>query len=145
MAVSVVSLEFRTMLDQIFKRFEYDAAVMALASGDADPNSEMNVWLSGGSMHLWNLSVTPKSSWEEEIDRLMRLQMTALQYPERRRLYNRVQQLVSENLPIICLASPHILVAATDRLGNFKPAILRPYTLWNAESLYLRDGPRQGR
>ena len=139
MAVSVVSLEFRTALDRIMKRLDYDATVMTLASGDADPNSEMNVWLSDGSMHLWNLSGKPQDPWEEEIDRLMRLQMITLQYPERRRLYDRVQELVSENLPIICLSSPHVLVVATNRLGNFHPAVLRPYALWNAESLYFRE------
>ena len=139
MRTSVVSLEFRTMQDQIFKRLEFDAAIMALASGDADPNSEMSVWLSDGSTHLWNLSGKPETPWEVEIDRLMRLQMTTLQYPERKRLYDRVQELVSENLPIICLASPHVLVAATSRLGNFHPAVLRSYTLWNAEFLYFRE------
>ena len=99
----------------------------------------MNVWLSDGSMHLWNLSGKPEDPWEEEIDRLMRLQMITLQYPKRRRLYDRVQQLVSENLPIICLSSPHVLVVATNRLGNFHPAVLRPYALWNAEFLYFRE------
>jgi peptide/nickel transport system substrate-binding protein len=138
MATSVVSLEFGTMQDRILKRLEYDAAVMTFASGD-DPNSEMSVWLSDGSLHLWNLSGKPKTQWEGEIDRLMRLQMTTLQYPERRRLYNLMQELVSENLPIISLASPHVLVAATSRLVNFHPAVLRSYALWNAEVLYFRE------
>jgi peptide/nickel transport system substrate-binding protein len=138
MATSVVSLEFGTMQDRILKRLEYDAAVMTFASGD-DPNSEMSVWLSDGSLHLWNLSERPKTQWEGEIDRLMRLQMTTLQYAERRRLYNLVQELVSENLPIISLASPHVLVAATSRLVNFHPAVLRSYALWNAEVLYFRE------
>ncbi len=139
MATSVVSLEFRTMQDRIFKRLEYDAAVMTLASGDADPNSEMSVWLSDGGLHLWNLSGKPETPWEGEIDRLMRLQMITLEYPERRRRYDQMQELVSENLPIICLASPHVLVAATSRLINFHPAVLRSYALWNAEVLYLRE------
>ena len=112
---------------------------MTLASGDADPNSEMSVWLSDGGLHLWNLSGKPGTPWEGEIDRLMRLQMITLEYPERRRRYDQMQELVSENLPIICLASPHVLVAATSRLVNFKPAVLRSYALWNAEVLYLRE------
>jgi peptide/nickel transport system substrate-binding protein len=138
MATSVVSLEFGAMQDRILKRREYDAAVMTLASGD-DPNSELSIWLSDGSLHLWNLSGQPVTQWEGDIDRLMRLQMTTLQYPERRRLYYLVQELVSENLPIICLGSPHVLVAATSRLVNFHPAVLRSYALWNAEVLYFRE------
>jgi peptide/nickel transport system substrate-binding protein len=140
MKVSVVSLESRTMLDRVFNRLEYDAALMAVDSGDVDPNSEMNVWLSGGSMHLWNLSGKPQNPWEEEIDRLMRRQMVTLNYRERRSIYDRVQQLVAEHLPLICLANPHVLVGASAQLGNFHPSILRPSTLWNAESLYFREG-----
>jgi peptide/nickel transport system substrate-binding protein len=138
--VQLVSLEFRTMLDRIFKTHEYEAAVMALAGGDADPNSEMNVWVSRGGTHIWNLWPSQiLTSWEAEIDRLMQQQLITLKYQERKRLYDRVQQLVAENLPIICLVSPNILVGAKERLGNFRPAILSDYTLWNAEELFFRQ------
>jgi peptide/nickel transport system substrate-binding protein len=134
---SIVSLEFRTMLDRVFNQRDYDAAVMAVESGDADPNSEVNVWLSGRSTHVWNLSGSPKALWEKEIDRLMRLQMITLDVEERRKLYYRVQELVAEHAPVICLVSPSVLVGASKRLGNFAPAILRPFTLWNVETLYF--------
>jgi peptide/nickel transport system substrate-binding protein len=139
MKVGLVSLEFRTMLDRIFNRVDYDAAVMSVDSGDADPNSEMNVWVSGGNMHLWNLNGKPQTSWEEDIDRLMRRQMITLDLQERKRIYDRVQQLVAEHLPVIFLASPHVLVGASAQLGNFEPSILRPNALWNAEALYFRE------
>jgi peptide/nickel transport system substrate-binding protein len=139
MDVKVVPLEFRALLDRVFRSYEYDAAIMALASGDADPNSEMNVWSSDGSAHLWNLgSERVQTPWEEEIDSLMQRQMITPDYEKRKRMYDRVQQLVWENLPLICLVSPNVLVGATERLGNFNPAILGNYTLWNAEELFLR-------
>ena len=138
MKVAIVSLEFRTMLDRISKGVDYDAALMAVDSNDADPNSEMNVWASGGSMHWWNLNSKPQTPWEEEIDRLMRRQMITLDRQERKRIYDRVQLLVAEQLPVICLASPHVLVGASMQLGNFEPSILRPNGLWNAETLYFR-------
>jgi hypothetical protein len=60
--------------------------------------------------------------------------------------YGRVQDLVAANLPLIFLAAPHILAGAREHRGNFKPAILNPYTLWNAEELFLRpEGPARGR
>lgn len=138
MQVSVVSMELRAMLDRILNRQDYEAAVMALESGDADPNSDMNVWLSAGSLHLWNLEERAGTPWEKEIDQLMKLQMVTLGYADRKRLYDRVQELIAEYLPIICLANPHILVGATERLANFQPAILRHHTLWNAETLFFR-------
>jgi hypothetical protein len=49
-----------------------------------------------------------------------------------------VQEIVATELPIVPLVSPHILVGADRRLGNFRPAVLAPYTLWNAEQLFFR-------
>jgi peptide/nickel transport system substrate-binding protein len=104
----------------------------------------MNVWLSTGSNHLWNLGASqPATAWEAEIDGLMRKQLSTLKIKERKRLYDRVQELVAENLPLICIVSPNILVGARNSVGNFQPAILDHYTLWNADELFLRqDGPR---
>jgi peptide/nickel transport system substrate-binding protein len=137
---SIVSLEFRSMMDRIFNTYEYEAAVMTLASGDVDPNSEMNVWTLNGSTHLWNLSGRVAEGWEREIDQLMRRQLISLSFQERRHLYDRVQDLVADNLPIICLASPHVLVGAARRVQNLRPSILRPYALWNADAVFLK-GP----
>jgi peptide/nickel transport system substrate-binding protein len=137
--VHVVPLDFRAMLDRVFQSFEYDAAIMGLGGGDPDPNPEMNVWLSNGATHLWHLGeVQPASDWEGEIDRLMQQQMITLNYQKRKQLYDRVQQLISENLPFIFLATPNVLAGAKAEVGNFHPAVLDHYTLWNADQLYLR-------
>lgn len=141
MQVHVVPLEFRAVIDRVFQTFDYDAAIMGLGGGDADPNPEMNVWMSNGTSHLWNLGEKqPASAWEREIDELMQQQMVTLDYPKRKHLYDRVQQLISENLPFIFLATPNILTGADARVGNFHPALLDPYTLWNADELYVRNG-----
>ena len=117
---------------------------MALGGGDADPNPEMNVWLSNGSSHLWQLGETkPASAWEREIDQLMQEQMVTLDYRKRKQLYDRVQQLISENVPFVFLATPNILAGADARVGNFRPAVLDPYTLWNADELYVRSTGEQ--
>jgi len=140
MQVHVVPLDFRAMLDRVFQSFDYDAAVMGLGGGDPDPNPEMNVWLSKGATHLWHLNETqPATDWEREIDQLMQQQMVTLNYEARKRLYDRVQQLISDNLPFVFLATPDVLVGAKAQVGNFHPAVLDHYTLWNADELYLRN------
>ncbi|MGB0034349.1 MAG: ABC transporter substrate-binding protein [Candidatus Acidiferrales bacterium] len=139
MNVQVVSLEFRAMVGRLLDSYDYEAAVMGLVSGDADPTPEMNVWLSSGETHLWHPEqAAPATPWEAEINSLMQKQMITLDYAKRKRMYDRVQEIVAENVPMICLASPNILVGARDRVGNFRPAILDPYTLWNIEQLYIR-------
>jgi len=141
MNVRVAALEFRSLLDRIFQTKEYDACVLGLASFDADPNSDINVWLSSGAQHMWNPSqARPATPWEAEIDRLMERQLSARTFEERKRLYDRVQEILAENQPMIFLASPHILAGAKAGLGNFHPAILEPYVLWNVEELYWRSG-----
>ncbi len=139
MDVHVAPLEFRALLDRVFQTFDYEAAVMGLGGGDADPNPEMNVWLSNGSTHLWHLGETkPATDWEAQVDHLMQKQMVELNYGRRKHLFDQVQEIISANLPYIFLATPDILVGAKKIVGNFKPAILEPNTLWNVEQLYLQ-------
>lgn len=139
MRVHVVPLEFRSLLDRVLKSHEYEACLLGLVSGDADPTPEMNVLVSSGSTHLWRPSQTsPATPWEAEIDRLMTRQMSTMDYAERKRQYDRVQRLLAEEMPMICLASPDILVGARSGLGNFKPAVLEDYVLWNLDELFWR-------
>jgi len=139
MAVQVVPLENRALLDRVFQSHDYEAALMALGSGDVDPTSEMNVWLSCGPTHLWHLGESqPATPWEKEIDELMGRQLAARDPQERKRQYDRVQALVAENLPLIPLVSPDVLVGARRALGNLRPAILDHYVLWNADELFWR-------
>ena len=147
MDVHVVPLEFRALLDRVFNTKKYEACILRLSIGDADPNPEMNVWLSNGSTHLWHLGEEkPATPWEAEIDRLMQEQLTTLDYRARKKLYDRMQQIEAENLPLIPLASPNILVGARNRIGNFHPAVLDPYTIWNIEQLFIRpEGARASR
>ena len=138
MNVHVVSLEFRAVVDRLMNSHDFEACIMGLTSGDADPNSEMNVWLSSGSTHLWHTGETqPATPWEAEIDRLMQQQLITLDPAERKLLYDRVQEILAEEVPVISLVSPNILVGAMDRVGNFEPAILDPYALWNVDQLYV--------
>ena len=139
MRVQVVPLEFRSLIDRVTQTKEYDACLLGLASFDADPNSDLNVWLSSGGTHLWNPSQShPATPWEAEIDRLMEQQLSTPGFDQRKKLYDRVQEILAENQPMIFLASPDILVGAKSSLANFHPAVLEPYALWNVEQLYFR-------
>jgi peptide/nickel transport system substrate-binding protein len=146
MKVQVVPLELRSLIDRVTRTKEYDACVLGIVSGDADPNSDLNVWLSSGGMHVWNPSQErPATAWEAEIDRLMQEQLTAASAARRKTLYDSVQEILAEHQPMIFLASPDILVGAKNAIGNFHAAVLEPYVLWNVEQLYVRTGAENGR
>jgi peptide/nickel transport system substrate-binding protein len=141
MNVHIVPLEFRAVIDRVFQTYDYEASIMALGGGDADPNPEINVWLSSGGTHLWHLGETkPATEWEAQIDQLMQKQMVQLKYKERKQLYDQMQEIIAANVPYVFLATPNILVGAKKNLANFKPAILEPTTLWNVEQLYFLSG-----
>lgn len=107
-------------------------------SGDTDPTPDMNVWLSSGGTHLWNPSQAhPATAWEAEIDRLMEQQLTVAGYEQRKKSYDRVQEILAAQQPMIFLASPDILAGAKNSIGNFHPVVLEPYILWNVEQLYI--------
>ncbi len=138
--LQVVPLSFRSVLDRVLQTHDYDAAIMGLGGGDVDPNSQMNVWLSSGDDHLWNLGEDhPATDWEAEIDRLMKQQMSTESPKDRKRLYDRVQEIEIEEVPVVFLVSPSLLVGAKDRLQHFEPAVLDSHTLWNSEQLFIDD------
>jgi peptide/nickel transport system substrate-binding protein len=146
MRVNVVPLEFRSLVERIQSTREYEGCILSLANSDADPNPDMSVWLSSGGNHLWNpAQKTPATPWEAEIDGLMRSQMVTRSYGERKRMFDRVQAIAAENLPIVPLVSPDLLAGAKRDLANFRPALIEPYTLWNIEQLFWRvaAGARQ--
>jgi peptide/nickel transport system substrate-binding protein len=145
MMVHVVPLESRSLFDRVQRTRDYDACLLSFGATDVDPNPDIGIWLSSGSNHVWNPEQkSPSTPWEAEIDGLMRRQMTARGYAERKHLFDRVQQLVMQNLPLIPLVTPNILVGAKAGLGNFRPAVLDHYTLWNIDELYWR-APAAGR
>lgn len=140
MNVSIASLEGRAVIDRLLNRRDYDACVLELSGGDADPNPQLNVLLSSGALHLWRLGQEqPATPWEAEIDRLMRQQLSTRDRQRRKQMFDRVQELMAEHQPLVFLLSPHILVGSKPGLGNFQPAVLEPHTLWNTERLFWRE------
>ena len=81
----------------------------------------------------------PATPWEREIDQLMQQQMVTLELCEAEKTVRSGAAIICEQLPFIFLATPNILAGAKAEIGNFQPALLDPYTLWNADEIYLRS------
>jgi peptide/nickel transport system substrate-binding protein len=140
MRVSIVPLEFRALLNRILDTHDYETCILGLGSGDTDPNADSNVWLSNGETHLWNLHRgKPATNWEAEIDDLMHKQLSELSFSKRKAEFDRVQELLSANQPLVFLVSPNVLVAVKSKLGNFRPVVMDPSDLWNVDELYWKS------
>jgi peptide/nickel transport system substrate-binding protein len=134
-ALDVVPLEFGAMIARMLA-CDYDAIYMRPLATDLDPASNMDLWLSSGSAHFWNLQQpVPATEWEARIDALMLEQASTLDQARRRELFDEVQRLLAENVPVLYFAAPRLYYAHSRRVRGVEPSIMRPPVLWNADSL----------
>jgi len=138
--LNVVTLDFPSLIERITRTFNYDACLLGVVNVDLDPDSQMNVWLSSAANHPWNPEQkSPETSWEAEIDKLMRKQSSSLDLQVRKEAFDRVQQIVWDEAPIIYLVHKNALIAVSPALRNVAPTPLNPQTFWNVEYLYLDE------
>ena len=136
--VNVVTLDFPSLIQRITQDFNYEAVLLGLVNVELDPNEQMNVWLSSSDTHQWNpKQETPATPWEAEIDRLMRAQASSMDDIARKKSFDRVQEIVAEQVPFIYLVNKNALTGISPSLENAKPVALRPQTYWNIEHLKL--------
>jgi peptide/nickel transport system substrate-binding protein len=134
--VNVVTLDFPSLIERMTQSFDYEAIILGLTNVDLDPNGEMNVWLSSAENHQWNpQQKVPETSWEAEIDRLMRAQAASTDPKRRKQAFDRVQEIVVEQEPFIFLINKNALSAVSTSVRGAIPVILSPQTFWNAERL----------
>ena len=136
--VQLVTLDFRSLIERITRTFQYDACLLGFVNTELDPDSQKNVWLSSGSSHQWNPNQkSPATPWEAEIDRWMTAQASAPDLKRRKASFDKVQQIVWEQVPFIYLVHKNALAAVSPALRNVTPSILFPQIVWNAERLSL--------
>ncbi|MGH9840293.1 MAG: ABC transporter substrate-binding protein [Blastocatellia bacterium] len=137
--VTIAPIESRALLSRINDSFNYEAGLLAIVSGDTDPSSHTNVLFSHGPGHWWHPRQTrPATAWEARLDDLVKRQRITLNPAARKKLFDEVQAIMAEQQPFLFLASRHLLVAAKTDIGNFKPALLPDFVLWNCEELYRK-------
>jgi peptide/nickel transport system substrate-binding protein len=144
--VNVVTLDFPSLIERISQKFNYEAAMLGFRNVELDPNSQMTIWLSSADNHAWNPEQkAPATSWEAEIDRLMRAQASAADPKKRKESFDRVQEIVAEEAPIIYLVNQNALSAVSNAVAGANPGILHPQTFWNIDRLTLNPTTRASR
>jgi peptide/nickel transport system substrate-binding protein len=134
--LNVVTLDFPSLIERMTRTFDYEACLLGLMNVDLDPNAQMNVWLSSGENHQWNPNQkSPETSWEAEVDQLMRKQASSLNEKERKKYFDRVQEIAWEQQPFIYLVNKNALSAVSASLQNAHPVVLRPQVFWNIDLL----------
>jgi len=136
--LNIVTLDFPSLIERITKSFNYEACLLGLLNDDLDPNSQMNLWLSSAENHQWNpAQKTPETTWEAQLDKLMRAQASTLDENKRKKYFDEVQQIVWEQEPFIYLVNRDALSAVSPLVQNVHPSVLRPQVYWNIDQLSL--------
>jgi peptide/nickel transport system substrate-binding protein len=136
--LNVVTLDFPSLIERISRTFDYESVLMAFTGIDLDPSGQMNIWVSSAANHQWNPNEkTPATAWEAELDKLMAAQNAAQDRAKRKAYFDRAQQIVADQAPMLFLVNPNALSAVSPNVKNVTPAVLSPQIFWNAERLQV--------
>jgi peptide/nickel transport system substrate-binding protein len=73
----------------------------------------------------------------------MRAQASAIDPLKRKKSFDRVQEIVSAQVPFIYLVNRSALSAVSTSVQGAAPVVLRPQTYWNIDTLRVTDTRRQ--
>ncbi|MDQ3906964.1 MAG: ABC transporter substrate-binding protein, partial [Acidobacteriota bacterium] len=140
MNVTVAPVENAQLSDRINHSYDYEAALYGTTATEPDPSSYSDLLRSGSPQHFWNpKQPKPATDWEARLDELTAQQARETDRDKRRQEFTEIQKIMAEQLPLIPLVTRHIAVAASTRIGNYRPSTLPPFSLWNAEELFVKQ------
>ena len=133
-------IEFQALTQRWSQSYDYDAVLLGLSVTDPDPSSYTTLLQSTSGNHQWYpKQPRPATEWEARIDQLDTQQSHEVDNARRKALFRDIQVIMAEQLPLIPIVARHIASAANARVGNYRPGTLMPYSLWNAEELFVRQ------
>ncbi len=141
MKVNFKPIEFNSLVNKLVSTFDWDMVIMGLTGSPLEPNGGKNVWLSDGRLHMFNMR-TPEEGkaklllWEKELDYLYTQGALATKFEDRKKYYDKYQEIVYNEKPMIYIYSPVIIMAIRDKFKNIYPSNLGGLT-HNIEEIYI--------
>jgi peptide/nickel transport system substrate-binding protein len=138
-AMQIAPIDTHSVSDRWTNTFDYDAILFGLTGSGLDPSSFGGFLMSNAAVHQWHpKQAKPATEWEAKVDELFGQQAQATDPAERKRIFNQIQSIVAEEMPVIPITSRHIVSAANQNVGNFSPSGILPFSLWNVDRLFIR-------
>ena len=138
--MQVVPIEFAAVTNAWTRSYEYDAIFLGLSVTDLEPSTYASLMLSGGDAHQWRPNQqSPATEWERKVDELFAEQARESDPEKRKAKFHEIQRILAEASPVITIVSRHVVSAANSRVGNFSPSPMFPYSMWNAEELFIKQ------
>lgn len=142
MKVNFKPIEFNSLIGKISGTFDWDAMVMGFTGNTLEPHGGKNVWYSNGPLHIFNQREEKDFNkglfdFEKEIDILFDKGASELEHNKRKIYYDKMQEIVYAECPMIYLYSPLRLIAVRNRVGNVYPTLLGG-AIHNVSELYIK-------
>lgn len=145
MKVNFKPIEFNSLVNKLVSTFDWDMVIMGLTGSPLEPNGGKNVWLSDGRLHMFNMRLPDEGKdkilpWEKELDECFTKGALATKFEDRKKYYDKYQEIVYLQKPFIYIYSPVIIVAIRDKFKNIYPSGLSGIT-HNIEEIYIDRSP----
>ena len=140
MKVNFKPIEFNSLVNKLVSTFDWDMVIMGLTGSPLEPNGGKNVWLSDGRLHMFNMR-TPQEGkagilpWEKQLDEMFTKGALATKFEDRKPYYDKYQEIVYTQKPMIYIYSPIRIVAIRNKFKNIYPSSLGGVT-HNIEEIY---------
>lgn len=147
MKVNFKPIEFNTLVNKLVNTYSWDMVIMGLTGNPLEPNSGRNVWMSDGTLHMFNqrpanYQKDDRFDWEKKIDKLYTEGALATDFASRKKFYDEYQKIVYEEKPFIYIYSPLVISAIRNKFKNLYPSMLGGLT-HNIEEIYIERGSGQ--
>lgn len=143
MKVNFKPIEFNSLVNKLVSTYDWDMVIMGLTGSPLEPNGGKNVWMSDGRLHMFNQR-TPQEGkakilpWEKEIDYLYTQGALATKFSERKKYYDKYQQIVYDEKPFVYIYSPIRIIAIRKKFKNIYPSSLNGLT-YNIEEIFIGE------
>lgn len=137
----VAKLDAKPETGKPYPPYDWEAVVLSF-TGSIEPHNGRSIWTSSGNLHQWYpYQDKPDMKWEAEIDTIFREGAQEMDESKRKAMYDRWQQLVAEQQPLVYTVTPNVLAAVRNKYGNVKASNTAGLT-WNTEEWFARDATR---
>ena len=148
MKVNFKPIEFNSLVNKLLSTYDWDMVIMGLTGSPLEPNGGKNVWMSNGALHMFNQRSEKDFNkglfdWEKELDYLFEKGATALTFDERKKYYDRYQEIIYNEKPMIYLYSPLRITAIRNKFKNIYPTSLGG-VIHNIEEIYINEEDKNG-
>lgn len=137
-------IEFNSLVNKVSYTNKWEMVILGFSGGSIyEPHGSKNVWYSKGAMHIFNYREPDKQyndlePWEKEIDKIFDTAALELDFEKRKALYDKYQEIIYREKPIIYLFSRNTIIALRNKIKN---AYLVKFSggIYNPEEIYVEE------